>query len=87
MKAIVLYRPNSEHARAVEEYIREFQRRTGRNLELLDVDTKEGANMVELYDAVRYPAVIAIADDGRMLSSWLGEPLPLINDVDGYLVK
>lgn len=84
---VVLYRPNSEHSSAVEQYAREFQRRTGRALELMNVDNKEAIRLVELYDAVRYPAILAIGNDGHLLNMWLGDQLPLIDTVNGYLVE
>lgn len=86
MKAVILYRPDSEDARAVEEFVREFTRRTNRDIELIDIDTVEGTNMAELYDIMQYPAVVVIKDDGALVKHWVGVPLPLVNDVDGYLV-
>mgnify|MGYP001209359697 CR=1 FL=1 len=87
MKALVLYQPKSEHATTVESYVREFVRRTNKMLGLIDAESKHGVQLVELYDVVRYPAVLAIADDGQLLNLWLGEPLPLIDDVAAYLAQ
>ncbi len=87
MKALILYRPNSEHARAVDEWLREFKTRSTGVIELIDVDSKEGAVTAELYDILQYPAVLAVSEDGQMLQRWPGEPLPLINDVVGYLAE
>ena len=83
----VLYREKSEHRRVVEEFVHEFERRKSGQLELIDIDTKQGANMAELYDITEYPAVLATADDGSMQNMWVGEPLPLINEVAAYLVE
>jgi len=87
MKVVVLYRANSEHGRAVEEYVREFERRTGKQLDLQELDTKEGSRVAELYDVTQYPAILAVADDGQLQKSWMGEQLPLINEVAGYVVE
>lgn len=87
MKALILYQPVSEHARAVEEFVRDFTRRTNKPLELIDSDSVEGVSKVELYDIVQYPTVLVTKDDGGFVKSWLGLPLPLVNDVDGYLVE
>ena len=84
---VVLYRSKSEHGTAVEEYVREFERRTSRKLELLEIDTVEGEALAKLYDITRYPAVVATSDDGKLQRMWLGEHLPLMNDVTGYLVE
>ncbi len=84
MKAIIVYRSNSEHGRAVEEFLRDFSRRTGSELETLDPDTKDGASMCRTYDIVEYPTVVALSDDGQVQNSWRGLPLPTINELSYY---
>ena len=87
MKAVVLYRSKSEHGRAVEQYAREFERRTAKQLELQELDTREGASLAELYDVTEYPAIIATSDDGQLQKLWMGQPLPLIDEVAGYVLQ
>jgi hypothetical protein len=84
MRVAVLYRSNSEHARPVQEFEREYEYRTGSVLKMYDLNTKDGWSMASLYDIVRYPAVIATTNDGQLLQAWQGESLPLINDVMYY---
>jgi len=84
MRVAVLYRSNSEHERSVLEFEREYQYRTGRSFIMYDVNTRDGAAMASLYDVMRYPSVLALADDGQMLQLWDGEQLPLINEVSYY---
>lgn len=84
---VVLYREKSEHRRAVEEFAREFERRTSKKLDLIDIDMKQGSDMAELYDITEYPAVLATADGGSLQNMWMGEPLPLINEVAAYVVN
>lgn len=80
----VLYRPNSEHARHVEEYIRDFiYVQPSRKVELIDVDSKEGIAMAELYDIVQYPTIVAIDESGQLQRSWSGE-LPLSDELAYY---
>jgi hypothetical protein len=44
MKVLILYRPDSEHGRRVEEYIHDFQsRHPAAKLETLNIDTREGS--------------------------------------------
>lgn len=81
---VVLYRSKSEHGRAVEEYIREFERRTSAKLDVKEADTPEAAQLCELYDVTTYPAILALADDGQLQHLWLGQPLPLMDEVAGY---
>lgn len=85
MKAFILYRPQSEFARPVEEYIREFESRRGKSIELVSLDTMEGSDMARLYDIVQYPALLVIRDDGQILKAWQGTRLPLMDEVAGYL--
>jgi hypothetical protein len=87
MKLIILYRPNSEHATEVETYARDLEHthdEMARRMELVSVDTREGSSMASLYDILNYPALLAVADNGSLLNSWVGQPLPLMDEVAGY---
>jgi hypothetical protein len=86
VKLLILYRPNAEHATEIETFVREFQRRfeAGKKIELMSIDTRQGAAEASLYDILSYPAILALADDGSVLNTWVGMPLPLMNDVAGY---
>lgn len=84
MKTVVLYRPNSEFARPVEEYARDFERRSGKVLKLVSLDAIEGADMANLYGITQYPAILVIRDDGQLSAQWQGEQLPLMDEVAGY---
>lgn len=85
MKVLVLYRPNSEHGRLVDEFVYNFQsRHSTEKLELLNLDTREGSALASLYDIMQYPAVMVVRDDGSLQRSWIGETLPLINEVMAY---
>lgn len=87
MKVLVFYRPNSEHSRMVETYMRDFQKsHGGRPLEVVNVDSPRGTSMVELYDVVQYPSVLVTDDNGVMQKLWLGEPMPLMDEVASYLL-
>ena len=86
MRVIVLYRPNSDHARRVEEYIVDFQRfHPGESIESLNIDSVDGSHMAELYGVMEYPAVLAVSDDGIMQQMWVGvDKMPLMNDLAYY---
>lgn len=85
MSVLVVYKPVSEHARVVEEFLHEFEKRTARTLETVDPDTIRGSEICRLYDVVEYPTVIATAEDGRMQHTWRGVPMPLIDEVGSYV--
>ena len=83
----MLYRPNSEFARGAEEYIREFERRTSRTIEVVNIDTPEGVHLASTYNVMDHPTFLALADDGQVLHAWAGRPLPLINEVSAYAAE
>ncbi len=85
MKALLFYRPNSEHATNVEQYISDFARRTGKTLPTVNVDTPEGISECQLYDIVKYPTIIAVDNNGQELQRWDGDMLPQIGEVSYYL--
>ena len=85
MKVVALYRPKSEHARLIEDYARDFERQRGKPIELVSLDTVEGADMARLYGVVQYPVLMAIRDDGQLMKDWQGDHLPLMDEVAGYL--
>ena len=85
MKVLVLYRPNSDHGRKVEEFIENFRSRSSNErLEALNIDSREGDSMAKLYDVVSYPAVIVLRSDGSLQKCWQGSELPLIDEVQAY---
>lgn len=86
MKVVVLYRPNSEHERSVEEFVHdlEYRSHSQRKVELVSLDTRDGSAMASLYDVVQYPAILALQDNGQLLKDWQGTTMPLVNEVSYY---
>lgn len=68
----------------VEEYAHDFERTRGKKIELLSLETREGANLATTYDVVRYPALLVIKDGGELLKYWEGDGLPLKDEVSAY---
>lgn len=85
MKISILYHPISEHARSVEEYAHDFERQKGIGIDLVSLETKEGAYRATLYGIVQYPALLVLRENKDLVKSWEGAPLPLMNEVAGYL--
>jgi len=86
MKLLILYRPNSEHGRIIEDFIREYQaQHQARALEVLNIDSREGIATATLYDVVQYPAILVLRTDGYPQKIWQGEQLPLMDEVASYL--
>lgn len=85
MKVLLLYRPNSEHARKVEDFVRDFSKNyVNYKLELIDLNTRDGVATASLYDVMRYPAILALTNDGQVIREWEGENLPLMSEVSYY---
>lgn len=84
MKIRVLYRPDSEHARSIEEFFREFQQRSPHDVEMMSIDTREGAAQADLYGIMAYPAILVVNNSGEVMKSWEGEDLPLMDEIMSY---
>lgn len=85
MRAVVIYKEESDHAREVTDYLRDFVRQTGHELETLNPDTADGAAFCRTYDIVEYPSIAALSDDGVLQNLWRGRPLPTISEVSYYV--
>lgn len=86
MKVVILYRPVSEHATAVESFMRDFKKRNpGISLETINVDARDGVALASLYDIMRYPAILALSDDGTLLHLWNDDSLPMMDEVASYV--
>lgn len=84
MRVVVVYKYESDHAREVLDYLRDFSRQTGHEIEEIDPDTPEGAHFCRTYDIVEYPTMLALDDSSRLHQLWRGRPLPTISEVSFY---
>ena len=84
MRVVCIYRDNHDYSRSVEEWLENFYRQTGREIETMNPD--ENISFCEAYDVVEYPTILALGNSGEVLSSWRGRDLPLINEVMYYMV-
>lgn len=85
MRAVIVYKDETDYARTVTDYHRDFKRQTGHDLETLNPDTLEGIDFCRTYDIVEYPSVVALSDSGAMQNLWRGLPLPTISEVSYYV--
>lgn len=86
MRIIILYRPNSETSRRIEEYLADFNRlHPNENIESENIDSINGSNIANIYGIIDHPTIIAVKDDGQMQQMWQGiDRLPLMNDLAYY---
>ena len=84
MSLVVVWRDNTDYARELMTWMADFKRETGEEIKSFDPDTVEGELFVKARDIVEYPAIVAVANDGRVLKAWTGRMLPRISDVSYY---
>ena len=90
MKLLVLYRPNSEMSRTIEEFVRGLQDRHGlgeHQLQVMDYDSREGSALASLYDVTAQPVLLVLGNDGGYVKHWQGDALPLMDEVAGYVLS
>lgn len=84
MKACMVYKDLSDHGRAVTDFLRDFERQTGKTLEIVDPETREGAAFCQTYDVVEYPTIIALDDNGVIQNVWRGVSFPTMSELSYY---
>ena len=85
MRVVVIYKQATDYARQVEDYMADFKRQTGHDLEVLDPETRDGVGFCSVYDILEFPTLIAISDDGQIQNQWRGLPLPTMSEVSYYV--
>lgn len=85
MRVVVVFKENTDYARTVLDFLRDFEHQTGHQLETIDPDTADGTQFCDTYDIVQYPTIVALSDDGQMQNAWVSLPLPTINEVSYYV--
>ena len=84
MRIVCIYKDKQDYTRSVDEWLENFRRQTGREIETMDPDKNPG--FCEAYDIVEYPTILALGEQGDIRSIWRGQTLPLINEVLYYMI-
>ncbi len=84
MRVVCVYRDNQDYSRSVNEWLENFHRQTGREVEIMDPDKNTG--FCEAYDIVEYPTILALGEHGEVREIWRGKDLPLFNEVLYYMI-
>ena len=84
MRVVCIYRDNQDYSRSVNEWLENFRRQTGYEIETMNPD--ENTEFCVTYDIVEYPTIIALGNSGEVLAMWRGRNLPLINEVLYYTI-
>lgn len=86
MRVVCVWRRESDYGRALEEWIRDFERRTGVEVEDSNPDSPEGSQFTQAYGVVEYPTILALDDQGSQLAAWRGTMFPTFDEV-AYWVR
>ena len=84
MRVVCIYREGQDYSRSVSEWLENFRRQTGREIETMNPD--ENTDFCEAYDVVEYPTILALGTNGEVRANWRGRNLPLINEVLYYTI-
>ena len=84
MRVICIFKEKQDYSRSVNEWLENFHRQTGREIETMDPE--KNVSFCEAYDVVEYPTILALGDRGDVRASWKGRELPLVNEVLYYMV-
>jgi hypothetical protein len=84
MRTICIFRDNQDYTRSVTEWLENFYRQTGKQIETMNPD--ENPSFCTAYDIVEYPTIIVLGNSGEVMAMWRGEDLPLINEVSYYTI-
>ena len=87
MRVVVVYKQFSDYAREVDEWISEFEHRSGFEIEKLDPEMPDGELFCTARDILEYPTISVVGDDGKTYEMWHGTPLPVIDEVIGYIAR
>ncbi len=86
MRVVVIYKRATDYGREVEEWVHELKARDISNIvQEVNPETRDGESMAQAYEIMQYPTIMALDDQGRVLSSWTGLPLPRLDEVSYYL--
>lgn len=84
MRVVCIFRDNQDYSRSVNEWLENFRRQTGREIEIMNPDTN--TSFCETYDVVEYPTILALDNNGAVRATWRGKSLPLVNEVLFYMI-
>lgn len=84
MRVVCIFRDNQDYSRSVNEWLENFRRQTGREIEIMNPDTN--TSFCETYDVVEYPTILALDNNGAVCATWRGKSLPLVNEVLFYMI-
>lgn len=81
MRVVCVWREGEDYSRTVEEWITFFERSTGKEIESMIPDGRDGVEFCQTYGIMEYPTILALGEDGAVLAQWQGRELPTFDAV------
>ena len=78
-------RDNAEYTREATDWIADFKKETGLDVDWEDPETISGEMFATHQDIVQYPTLCVMRDDSKMLAKWAGK-LPQFEEVT-YIMR
>jgi len=85
MRIVAAYKQFADYTREVDEWLDQFERRSGSEVERLDPDMPDGEMFCSSRDILQYPAIVVVDSEGKTYEMWMGTPLPMVDEVMGYV--
>ncbi len=86
MRLVCVWKEQTDYAREVEEWLRDFRHIKGYEIESINPETIEGEIFVQAHDLLEYPTILALDDRGSVMQEWRGRPLPVFDEVASYML-
>ena len=81
----MVVRDNAEYTREATDWMTDFTRETGIEVEWEDPETIQGEMFARHHDIVQYPTLCVLRDDSKVLAKWAGK-LPQFEEV-AYVMR
>ena len=85
MRVVCIFHDNEDYTRTVTDWLEDFYRRTGREIEQMDPDVED--NFCRVHEIMVFPTIAAIDNYGSVKMLWQGKEMPLIDDVNYYALQ
>ena len=82
MRIVCVFREGRDYSRTVTDWLEDFYRRTGIEIERVDPDVSP--DFCETYDIMEHPTIMALGSNSEAVATWKGLPLPLFDEVAYY---
>ena len=73
MKIRLFIQGDAPEMRDIQEVVDRIKESSDIEVETLDIETREGKEVAEVYDIYATPSLLVTTDDGAVINSWIGK--------------